>query len=125
MEEAQERRHEKRLRYHWPIWYGDNFNGILTQGQMLDINSSGAAFTCYNDNCPDAGQHITARFSVPKYSEDESFDIENFIRNGRVCRVQEISPFIRKVAVQFEQVLSFRPGEQSYANDFEAEMISN
>ena len=125
MDTAQERRHEKRLRYHWPIWYGDNFNGILTQGQMVDVNSSGAAFTCYNDNCPGAGQHITARFSVPKYSENESFDIENFIRSGRVCRVQEISPFIRKVAVQFEQVLSFRPGEQSCIDNLETDGVLN
>lgn len=108
-----EKRREKRLRYSWPIWFGDDFGGILTQGQMVDVSSGGAAFTCYNDNCPGRGQHITTRFSVPKYSDDESFDIENFVCNGQVCRIEEISPFIRKVALQFDRPLPCKPGEES------------
>ena len=112
MDSIQERRREKRLRYHWPVWFGYNFNEALEQGQMVDISSGGAAFTCYSDSCPSPGQHITARFSVPRYSE-ENFDVENYIRNGVVCRIQEVSPYIRRVAVEFEQTLPFKPGEQA------------
>ena len=122
MENKQERRREKRLRYHWPVWFGDDFGGILTQGQMIDVSSGGAAFTCYNDNCPGPGQHITARFSVPKYDQEDNFDIENFIRNGQVCRVQEISPFIRKIAIQFDQPLPCKPGEESQVEQQEMAM---
>lgn len=110
--ENAERRRENRLRYHWPVWFGDDFKGVLNQGQMVDVSSGGAAFTCYADNCPGNGQSITARFSVPKYEEDESFDIENYVRSGRICRIEQISPFIRKVAVQFSDVLPFQPGQQ-------------
>ncbi len=119
MNEFTEKRREKRLRYSWPVWYGDDFGGILNQGQMLDVSSGGAAFTCYNDNCPGKGQHITARFSVPKYSNDEDFDIDNFICNGQVCRIEEISPFIRKVALQFDQPLPCKPGEEAHQDQMQ------
>jgi hypothetical protein len=98
MMEKAERRFEKRLRYSWPVWFAENFNDILTQGQMIDISSTGAAFSCYADKCPWPGQHITARFSVPRYGEENSFDLENFIRDGHICRVDGISPFVRRVA---------------------------
>lgn len=106
-----EKRAEKRLRYHWPVWFGHDYNDILQQGQMVDVSSGGAAFTCYNDCCPYPGEHITARFSVPKYDDSEDFNVENYIRDGKVCRIQEISPYVRKVAVQFERPLPFKPGE--------------
>jgi len=48
----EERRAEKRLRYNWPIWFAQDFDDILTQGQMVDVSSRGAAFTCYADRCP-------------------------------------------------------------------------
>lgn len=111
MMEKTERRIEKRLRYSWPVWFAENFNDMLTQGQMIDISSRGAAFSCYADRCPWPGQHITTRFSVPRYDEENSFDLQNFIRDGHICRVDEISPYIRRVAIQFAQPLPFRPGE--------------
>ena len=76
MEDNSERRTEQRLRYYWPVWFAENPDHHLTQGQMVDVSSRGAAFTCYADQeCPHIGQHITTRFSVPRYGCDESFDI--------------------------------------------------
>jgi hypothetical protein len=49
---------------------------------------------------------------VPEYGEDKSFDLSNYVRSGSVCRVDEISSFLRRVAVQFSDNLPFRPGEQ-------------
>lgn len=106
-----ERRRERRLRYHWPVWFTEDLNGILSQGQMIDVSSGGAAFTCYSDKCPTPGQRITTRFSVPKYDDSDSFDMENYVRTSTVCRIEEVSPFIQKVAVQFAQTLPFKPGE--------------
>ena len=77
---------------------------------MVDISSGGAAFTCYADRCPRAGDHITARFSVPRYGAGEAFDLENFMRSGHICRVEELSGFVRRVAVQFGEPLPFKPG---------------
>jgi hypothetical protein len=83
---------------------------------MVDISSTGAAFTCYaEESCPHPGEHITARFSVPHYGTDEAFDMANFTRSGHVCRVENVNSFLRRVAVQFAEPLPFKPGEQ--AND--------
>lgn len=110
--QTNERRREKRLNYHWPVWFAEDFNDVLSQGQMVDLCSSGAAFTCYSDVGVYEGQYITTRFSVPHYGEDNSFDLENCIRSGFVCRIENINPYMRKIALQFAEPLLFRPGEQ-------------
>jgi len=111
--ERNDRRRERRLRYYWPIWFTEDIDTTLAQGQMVDISSQAAAFTCYaHEGCPYLGQHITARFSVPRYGPDDSFDMANFTRSGRVCRVDTVNSFLRRVAVQFPEPLPFRPGEQ-------------
>jgi len=115
-----ERRSEKRLRYSWPVWFGPDFENELTQGQMVDLSSRGAAFTCYADRSPCSGEHITARFSVPRYGPDWSFNLENCVRQGRICRVEEVSPYIRRIAVQFAEPLPFHPGETSETDQEEA-----
>ena len=117
MDNTDERRTEQRLRYYWPIWYAENFDETLAQGQMVDISSKGAAFTCYaNEECPYPGQHLTARFSVPQYGPDDSFDMANFTRSAHVCRVQDVNSFLRRIAVKFSEPLPFKPGEQDTAD---------
>ena len=112
MAEINERRAEKRLRYCWPVWFAENFNETLSQGQMVDVSSGGAAFTCHaNEHHPYLGQHITARFSVPRFGSGESFDMASFTRPGRICRVDNINGSLRRVAVQFAEPLPFKPGE--------------
>ena len=116
MDKPNERRTEQRLRYFWPIWFAEDPNEALAQGQMVDVSSRGAAFTCYaNDGCPYPGQHITARFSVPRYGPDDSFDMANFTRSAHVCRVDNVNSFLRRIAVQFAEPLPFKPGEQNTA----------
>ena len=111
---ATERRTEQRLRYYWPIWFAENLDEELSQGQMVDISSSAAAFTCHADNsCPYVGQPITARFSVPRYGPDDCFDMANFDRSGRILRIDEVNNFLRRVVVQFAEPLPFKPGEQA------------
>lgn len=114
MEGTRERRSEMRLRYQWPVWFAENFNETLSQGQLIDVCSGGIGFTCSADeNCPFPGQYITARFSVPRFGSDDSFDLASFTRQGRTCRVDVINDFIRRVAVQFAEPLPFMPGEQT------------
>ncbi|HOK67243.1 MAG TPA: PilZ domain-containing protein [Anaerohalosphaeraceae bacterium] len=118
MESMVERRAEKRLRYSWPVWFAEDYDDILTQGQMIDISSSGAAFSCYSDRCPSPGEHITARFSIPQFGEDETFGLANFIRDGRICRVDQLGPYLRRVAVQFSEPLPFKPAESQPVEQF-------
>jgi len=114
MKQTAERRKEQRLHYHWPIWFAEDFGEVLSQGQMVDISSGGAAFTCTADeNCPYPSQQITARFSVPRFGPADSFDMASFTRSGHICRVDDVSKFLRRVAVQFAEPLSFKPGEQA------------
>ena len=80
---------------------------------MVDISSKAAAFTCHaGDGCPYYGQHLTARFSVPCYGLDESFDMANFTRSGYVYRVENVNSFLRRIVMQFAEPLPFKPGEQ-------------
>jgi len=113
MERIQERRTEQRLRYHWPIWFAEDFDGVLAQGQMVDLSSRAAAFTCYADqNCPQPGENITTRFSVPRFGAADSFDMADFIRTAKIYRVDQVNGFLRRVAIQFAEPLPFKPGEQ-------------
>jgi hypothetical protein len=114
MEEAHDRRKERRLRYHWPVWFAEDFDEMLAQGQMVDISSDGASFTCCDDRaCPYPGQDITARFSVPQFACDSSFGMASFTRTGRVCRVDKINAQLKRIAMQFAEPLPFKPGEQT------------
>lgn len=114
MDDFNERRSEQRLRYYWPIWFAEDFDETLSQGQMVDISSTGAAFTCHaNDGSPFLGQHITARFSVPRYGPDDSFDMTSFTRSAHICRVDNVNGYLRRIAIQFAEPLPFRPGEQT------------
>lgn len=114
MEQTGERRREQRLRYNWPIWFAEDFNEILSQGQMADISSRAAAFTYHADGSyPYPGQEITARFSIPHFGPDDCFDMANFIRTGHICRVDNVNRFLRRVAVRFAEPLPFKPGEQA------------
>lgn len=114
MNATNERRREERLRYHWPVWFADDNDGEVQQGQMADVSSQGAAFTCYMaECCPHPGQQMMARFSVPRHGEDGSFDMVDFIRSGSVHRVDVVNDMLRRVAICFAEPLPFRPGEQA------------
>lgn len=114
MSATSERRREGRLRYHWPVWFAEDSDGEIQQGQMADVSSQGAAFTCYaSDCCPYPGQHMMARFSVPRHGEDGSFDMVDVVRSGNVHRVDVVNSMLRRVAICFAEPLPFRPGEQS------------
>jgi len=114
MEKTIERRREQRLRYHWPVWFAEDFNDALTQGQMVDLTSVSAKFNWYtDDNQPYPGQRLAARFSVPRFAADNSFDMENFVRTGNVYRINKVNSFLSQVVLKFTEPLPIKPAEQS------------
>lgn len=114
MSATSERRREERLRYHWPVWFAEDNDGEIQQGQMADVSSQGAAFTCYTSDCsPYPGQPMMARFSVPRHGQDGSFDMVDVVRLGNVHRVDVVNSMLRRVAICFAEPLPFRPGEQA------------
>lgn len=114
MEQGSERRTESRFRYHWPVWYSaEPHHGEVSQGQMVDITSNAAAFTCYADyQCPHPSQYLATRFSVPRYGDDGSFDMSDFVRTGHVYRVDSVSDHLRRVVVRFNEPLPFSPANE-------------
>ncbi len=114
MDRHNELRTEHRLLYRWPIWFTDESTGVLKQGQMVDITSEAAAFTCYAyEICLFPSQQITTQFSVPLCGLDGSFAIRNFTRAGYTYRIDPINKVLYRVTTQFIEPLPFRPGEQA------------
>lgn len=108
-----ERRSEQRLRHYRPIWFAEDFDKGLLQGQMFDVSSCGMAFTCDSDKaylCP--GRQITTRFSVPCFDSAKSPETVSFERTGCICRVDDLNSVSRRIALQFAEPLPFKPGEQ-------------
>ena len=118
MKKVEEQRCERRLQYHWPIRFANDFDETLFQGQMVDVSSWGGSFTCHADQGGfDTGQRIRALFSVPRFGTDESFDMASYTRVGRICRVENVDGLLHRVAIQFAEPLFFKPGEQGLSQD--------
>ena len=122
MDRHNELRTENRLLYRWPVWFTDESTGELMQGQMVDISSEAAAFTCYTyEICLFPSQQITVHFSVPLCGLGGSFAVRNFIRSGQTYRIDQVNKVLHRVTAQFTEPLPFRPGEQTCN---EADMIA-
>lgn len=118
---SEDRRREKRLNYLWPVWFVQDLDKSISQGQMVNVSSGGAAFTCHADVlCPYPGQEILLKFSVPRYESDNEYSMSSFSRQGCVKRVDQIDRFIKKVATQFADPLPFCPSPQD-STDIEIE----
>ncbi len=86
MTQQVERRRENRLRFSWPIWYGFEENGEFTQGQIFDLSRHGVSLTVPNNNIPQVGEHIIARFSYP-LSQRPDFTMGNYFQWAQVIRI--------------------------------------
>src|SRR4030042_4885496 len=113
MGNPKEHRREKRLCHQWPVWFSEDFTENVFQGLMVDVSSGGLAFTCNSDeNCPQPGQQIMTRFSIPCIVDDDPSAMTSFRRTGRVLRVDTLNRYVRRIAIQFDEPLSLKPGEQ-------------
>jgi DNA polymerase III gamma/tau subunit len=117
MEKAKEQRAEKRLRYRWHARFALNPKQKPLSGQMVDVSSKGMALLCHADkNCPQPDQFITTNFGIPYFDSGDSFDTVFFNRIGRVCRIDNLSSKVNRIAIQFAEPLFFKPGEQDISN---------
>jgi hypothetical protein len=115
MGKSKYKRTEARLEHQWPVWFAEDFTETVSQGLMVDVSSGGLAFRCEaGENCPRVGQEISTRFSIPRSAEaDDDSAITSITRSGRVLRVEQVSPFLRQVAIEFHEPLSLKPCEQA------------
>lgn len=113
MEKADERRAEQRLHYRWPVRFAGKTGEKSLSGQMFDVSSEGMAFLFHaNESCPRPDQPIMTNFGVPHFDSQGSFDTAYFKRVGRVCRIDNLTSRVNRIAVQFAEPLFFKPGEQ-------------
>jgi hypothetical protein len=114
---VKEQRSEKRLRYRWHARFASNPKQKPLSGQMVDISSKGMALLYHNDDsCPGQDQLITTNFGVPHFGSGGSFDTVFFNRVGRVCRIDNLTGKVNRIAIQFAEPLFFKPGEQDISD---------
>jgi hypothetical protein len=117
MGKAKEQRAEKRLRYRWHARFTFSPKQKPLSGQMVDVSSKGMALLYHNDkNCPGPDQLITTNFGVPHFDAGGSFDTVFFNRTGRVCRIDNLTSKVNRIAIQFAEPLFFKPGEQDISD---------
>jgi hypothetical protein len=117
MERTDDRRREERLDYRWPVWFSEDFTQTMSQGLMIDVSSGGLAFHCDQESqCPRSGQHLTVRFSIPRFEGHDPTATVSVTRTGEVRRVEEAECGLHRIALQFDQPLSVRPAELSSIN---------
>jgi hypothetical protein len=112
MDTTDERRQEERQDYRWPVWFTEDFDRGMAQGVMVDVSSGGVAFHCGRESrCPRSGQHLTVRFSVPRFESHDPTATVSVTRTGEVRRVDETEQGLRRIAVEFDFPIAVRPAE--------------
>ncbi len=112
MSEGKQRRTEDRLEHKWPVLFSKDFTKSVDQGLMVDVSSGGIAFDCNNRACrPEPGQELTVQFSLPRSDEQDPTAIVSITRTGRICRVEQISESVNRIAIQFDKPLTLKPCE--------------
>ena len=107
-------RREPRLRYQWTVLFAEDSKQTVSEGLMVDVASGGLAFRCdAGENCPRVGQKLVTHFSIPGSDVCDSSSMESFTRTGRVLRVEIMNPFLRHIAVQFDEPLPVKPCENT------------
>ena len=119
MKKTKNHRREERLYYDWPVRFAKGFEEELFMGQMVDISSWGGSFTCPGNNSQlKPGENVTTLFSVPRFgrARGRSYDMANYTRIGRICRVEKMDDSLSRIAIQFTKPLFFKPGEQGLSS---------
>ncbi len=112
MDMIDERRQEERLDYRWPVWFSEDTDHGMTQGLIVDVSSGGVAFHCgRGSRCPQSGQHLTVRFSVPRFESHDPTATVSVTRRGEVRRVEEAAHGQSRIAVEFDCPIPIRPAE--------------
>ena len=111
--ENTENRYEQRLLYRWPVWFGEDTTQMVHSGLMVDVSSSGMAFTCKTaHDLLRTGQQLTVRFSLPRFDEQDPAATVGITRTGQICWVIAVGGGY-KIGFQFDTLLSLQPAEQA------------
>ena len=112
MKDTQERRRERRIRFSWPLWFGNEQYGELFQGKISDLSRSGVSFTIDRDQCPTVGKHLLTRFSYPCDTE-EKFEIDSYFHWSEVIRTDPAGVGQYRVAMRLHERLGQEPSQKA------------
>jgi hypothetical protein len=114
MDKTKNRRREARLRYQWTVLFAEDSKKTVSEGLMVDVSSGGLSFRCdAGKNCPRVDQQLVTHFSVPRSEAYDPSSMMSFTRTGRVLRVDTVNPFLRHVAIQFDEPLPLKPCQKA------------
>ena len=106
-------RDEQRLQYRWPVWFGEDSTQMVHPGLMVNVSSTGMAFTCKaGHNLLEPGRQLTVRFSLPRFDEQDPSATVGVTRTGQVRWTTAVGGGY-KVGFQFDTPLSLKPAEQA------------
>jgi hypothetical protein len=92
--------------------YSEDFTQRVDQGLMVDISSGGIAFDCSTEKyVPQPGQTLTVKFSLPRFDAMDPEAVVSITRTGRVCRIDNVSSLVCRIAIQFDKPLTLKPYE--------------
>jgi len=113
MNEANDRRREDRLAYHWPIWFSEDFAQHMSPGLMLDISRGGIAFTySLSEGHLCEGQSLSVALDIPRADDEDPGSTVNVRQAGKVARVEKLSDGRARVALHFDRPLELGVAEQ-------------
>ncbi len=114
MDARQDRRRESRIEYQWPVWFSEDFAHAMSQGLMVDISSGGICFQYgIGDALLQVDQHLTVRFSIPRFQGDDPTATVSITRTGHIRRIDAPQDGQCRVALEFDIPLALRPSEVS------------
>jgi hypothetical protein len=112
-----DRRKERRLPIHWPIWFSDGSDATSIPAEMINISSEGMGFICDDDKyCPKTNRSILLHFSVPRFLPDGTSKMVNFTRIGAVLHIIQLEDSYCRISIQFTEPIDFKPGEVARIN---------
>ena len=116
MQNFNEKRLEKRLSYGWPMQFCRENDKDFIQGQMVNISSNYAAFTCDPRFNPDSKDVLVVQISVPKFTSKDNYEEKKFVRFCRIFLLGKMDLSLNLIVVKFTVPLPFKPGEQRFLN---------
>ena len=117
MDDHNERRREDRLGYECKVWFSQDFTETMSQGVMVDISGGGIGFVCPPGDTPlSVGQHLTVRFSIPRFQGDDPTATVSMTRTGCIRRVEKGESETYRVSLEFDVPLPLQNAEISSLN---------
>jgi hypothetical protein len=104
IDNSQERRSKKRIRFSWPLWFGYDDNGDLFRGQVVDLSQEAISFSVNDSYVPSLGDHVFTRFSYP-LDDEQDFNVGHYMHWSEIIRVEHTPTGATRIAMRLHEPL--------------------